>query len=79
MQGKPYADAMTELLFKPLGMERTTLRPLMAMTYPFATGHAIQDGKPAILRPLVQQCRDVAGGLDVVQCEGSVALGDRVS
>ncbi len=52
LQGKPYADAMTELLFKPLGMERTTLRPLMAITYPFATGHAVQEGKPTILRPL---------------------------
>ena len=52
LQGKPYADAMTELLFKPLGMERTTLRPLMAITYPFAHGHAIEAGKPAILRPL---------------------------
>jgi CubicO group peptidase (beta-lactamase class C family) len=52
LQGKPYADAMTELLFKPLGMERTTLRPLMAITYPFATGHAIQEGKPTVLRPL---------------------------
>ena len=52
LQGKPYADAMTELIFKPLGMERTTLRPLMAITYPFATGHAIEAGKPAVLRPL---------------------------
>ena len=52
LQGKPYADAMTDLLFKPLGMERTTLRPLMAITYPFATGHAIQEGKQTILRPL---------------------------
>jgi CubicO group peptidase (beta-lactamase class C family) len=52
LHGKPYADAMTELLFKPLGMERTTLRPLMAITYPFAAGHAIEAGKPAILRPL---------------------------
>lgn len=52
LQGKPYADSMSELLFKPLGMERTTLRPLMAITYPFATGHAIQEGKPTILRPL---------------------------
>lgn len=51
LQGKPYADAMTELLFKPLGMERTTLRPLMAMTYPFATAHAIDKGQPAIVRP----------------------------
>ena len=52
LHGKPYADAMTELLFKPLGMERTTLRPLMAITYPFAHGHAIEAGKPTLLRPL---------------------------
>ena len=52
VQGKPYADAMNELLFQPLGMERTTLRPLMAITYPFATGHALDAGKPVILRPL---------------------------
>lgn len=52
LQGKPYADAMNELLFKPLGMERTTLRPFMAITYPFAHGHAVEAGKPAILRPL---------------------------
>lgn len=51
LQGKPYADAMAELLFKPLGMERTTLRPLMAMTYPLATAHAIDKGQPAIVRP----------------------------
>jgi len=52
LYGKPYADAMTELLFKPIGMERTTLRPFMAITYPFAIGHAVENGKPAILRPL---------------------------
>lgn len=52
VHGKPYADAMTELMFQPLGMDRTTLRPLMAITYPFATGHALNAGKPVILRPL---------------------------
>src|SRR5215510_7633724 len=52
IEGKPYADAMTELLFKPLGMERTTLRPFMVITYPFATGHALDAGKPTILRPM---------------------------
>lgn len=51
LQGKPYGDAMAELLFKPLGMDRTTLRPLMAMTYPLATPHAIDKGQPAIVRP----------------------------
>jgi CubicO group peptidase (beta-lactamase class C family) len=51
LNGKPYADSMDEILFKPLGMERTTLRPLLAMTYPFATAHAIENGKPTIIRP----------------------------
>ena len=49
--GRPYADSMSEILFKPLGMERTTLRPLLAMTYPLANGHAIENGKPTIIRP----------------------------
>jgi CubicO group peptidase (beta-lactamase class C family) len=52
LQGKPYADAMTELLFKPIGMERTTLRPFMAITYPFATGHVVQEGRATIMRPM---------------------------
>ena len=52
LHGKPYADAMTELLFKPVGMERTTLRPFMAITYPFATGHVVQAGKATIIRPM---------------------------
>jgi CubicO group peptidase (beta-lactamase class C family) len=43
---------MTELLFKPIGMERTTLRPFMAITYPFATGHVVQEGKATIIRPM---------------------------
>ena len=50
--GKPYADMMDELLFKPLGMQRTSFRPLVAMTYPLAIGHAAgADGKPAVIRP----------------------------
>ncbi|MBC7909504.1 MAG: beta-lactamase family protein, partial [Pyrinomonadaceae bacterium] len=39
--GKPYADAMNELVFQPLGMTRTTLRPLVAMTYPLSQGHQV--------------------------------------
>ena len=50
--GKPYADAMRDLIFNPLGMQRTTFRPLMAMTYPLALGHDLQaNGQPAIIRP----------------------------
>lgn len=49
--GTRYADQMRELLFDPLGMTRTTLRPTMAMTYPLAQGHDVVQGKPAIVRP----------------------------
>ncbi|HYG80803.1 MAG TPA: serine hydrolase domain-containing protein [Pyrinomonadaceae bacterium] len=50
--GKPYADMMDELLFQPAGMRRTTLRPLVAMTYPLAVGHAAgAGGKAAVVRP----------------------------
>ena len=50
--GKPYSDMMDELLFQPLGMRRTTFRPLVAMTYPLAVGHAGgADGKAAVIRP----------------------------
>ncbi|MEA2602818.1 MAG: hypothetical protein QOF89_3810 [Acidobacteriota bacterium] len=56
--GKPYADAMDEILFKPLGMTRTTLRPTVAMTYPLAVGHAVSEtGKPAVLRPVADDSR----------------------
>jgi CubicO group peptidase (beta-lactamase class C family) len=51
LSAKPYADAMESRLFKPLGMERTTLRPTMAMTWPLAQGHELKDGKAAIARP----------------------------
>lgn len=47
----PYADAMKNRLFKPLGMQRTTLRPLEAMTYPFAVGHKLESNQPVIIRP----------------------------
>ncbi|HEX8921584.1 MAG TPA: serine hydrolase domain-containing protein [Pyrinomonadaceae bacterium] len=50
--GKPYSDMMDELIFQPVGMRRTTFRPLVAMTYPLALGHAAGvDGLPAIIRP----------------------------
>ncbi len=51
LTGKPYADAMEQRVFRPLGMARTTLRPTMAMTYPLAQGHESVEGKPRIVRP----------------------------
>jgi CubicO group peptidase (beta-lactamase class C family) len=57
--GRAYADQMSESLFKPLEMSRTTLRPLVAMTYPLVVGHSIAPGqqKPAIVRPLADDTR----------------------
>ena len=52
VSGKPYADAMVDRIFTPLGMTHTTLRPTMAMTYPLAQGHDFSPGKgPFIIRP----------------------------
>jgi CubicO group peptidase (beta-lactamase class C family)/ketosteroid isomerase-like protein len=48
---KPYADQMEESLFKPLGMETTTLRPTMAMTWPLSQGHDYMGGRPKVIRP----------------------------
>ena len=51
VSGKRYADELTASLFKPLGMSRTTLRPLVAMTYPIAQGHDDWPKGPAVIRP----------------------------
>src|SRR5215471_4201706 len=52
LSGKPYADAMAERVFQPCGMKQTTLRPLLAMTYPMAQGHEPSaGGKLEIPRP----------------------------
>jgi len=51
LTGKPYADAMDQQVFHPLGMTRTTLRPTMAMTFPLSQGHEVVEGKARIIRP----------------------------
>jgi CubicO group peptidase (beta-lactamase class C family) len=51
VSGKPYADVIAERVFAPLGMQRSTLRPAMAMTWPLVQGHEIRDGHPAVIRP----------------------------
>ena len=62
LHGKPYADAMDELLFKPLGMTRSTLRPLVAATYPLALGHNVENDKPAVIRPIFNNVAMWPGG-----------------
>jgi CubicO group peptidase (beta-lactamase class C family) len=50
--GRPYADVMSERLFKPLGMKSTTFRPTVAMTYPLSQGHSLSGkAKPGVIRP----------------------------
>ncbi len=51
VSGEPYADVIAERIFGPLGMKRSNLRPTMAMTWPLAQGHEVQDGKPVVIRP----------------------------
>ena len=49
VSGKAYADQLQESLFKPLGMQRTTFRPTLALTFPLAQGH--EGVPPKIIRP----------------------------
>lgn len=49
VSGRPYADLMQDMVFEPLGMERTTFDPLVALTYPTALAHEMgEDGTPRV-------------------------------
>jgi CubicO group peptidase (beta-lactamase class C family) len=41
--GKPYTQLMQELVFDPLTMTRTTFDPTIAMTYPLAQSHDVDE------------------------------------
>lgn len=60
--GKPYADAVRDLLFTPLGMSTTTFRPTVAMTYPLAQGHDVADGKATVIRPFADNAASWPAG-----------------
>lgn len=62
VHGKPYADAMAELLFQPLGMKRSTFRPREAMTYPLALGHNRQGAQHSVNRPAANNAAIYPGG-----------------
>ncbi|HEU0180003.1 MAG TPA: serine hydrolase domain-containing protein [Blastocatellia bacterium] len=63
VSGKPYADALDERLFKPVGMQRTTLRPTMAMTWPLAQGHDVSGReKPKVVRPFADNAGNWPAG-----------------
>ena len=49
--GKRFADVTAELVLRPLGLPRSTFRPFLAVTYPFALGHQPTREGPGVLRP----------------------------
>ncbi len=60
--GKPYSDAVAELILRPLGMNRSTIRPFEAMTYPLALGHNINKGNAELVRPIDNNSAKYPGG-----------------
>lgn len=60
--GKPYSDAVAELILRPLGMNRSTIRPFEAMTYPLALGHNINKGNVELVRPIDNNSAKYPGG-----------------
>lgn len=62
--GKSYPELMKERLFGPVGMERSTLRPLQALTFPFSQGHEMSNDKLVVVRPMAENV--------AMYCSGSV-------
>ena len=51
--GMAYADLLAARILTPLGMQHSTLRPLMAMTRELALDHVRQGGSVVVQRPFV--------------------------
>jgi CubicO group peptidase (beta-lactamase class C family) len=52
LSGKRYADQVAESVLKPLGMARSTFRPMQAITYPVALGHDVTPARQqVVVRP----------------------------
>jgi CubicO group peptidase (beta-lactamase class C family) len=60
--GKPYAEAVKDLLLAPLGMDRATFRPTEAMTRPFSQGHQVTEGRAEVVRPFSDDSRQWPNG-----------------
>jgi CubicO group peptidase (beta-lactamase class C family) len=63
--GQTYEAALTEMLLKPLGMDRAVLFPEEAISYPVAAGHGTDPDGNVVVNPLWALPRAVnpAGGL----------------
>jgi CubicO group peptidase (beta-lactamase class C family) len=62
VHGKPYAEVMRERLFEPLGMRRSTLRPLEAITHPLAQGHEGEGSDLKVVRPMAENTAQYPAG-----------------
>ena len=57
LQKKSYADAMRELIFTPLAMTRSTLRPSVATAGAHAIGHRLEGDQLTAVRPIANDTR----------------------
>lgn len=60
--GKPFAEAMRELVLQPVGMRASTFRPLEAATYPLAQGHERTAEGPVVVRPMAEHAGNYPPG-----------------
>jgi CubicO group peptidase (beta-lactamase class C family) len=69
--GKPFTEAMQEMLLDPLEMGHTYLLPWDLMTHRFAVGHSEREERAAVSRPWsIGRASGPAGGL--VTCVGDM-------
>jgi CubicO group peptidase (beta-lactamase class C family) len=60
--GAWFADVVRDRVLAPLGMTRSTFRPLEAMTWPLAQDHRVRDTTAAVLRPFTDDVTTWASG-----------------
>ena len=66
LTGETFEDAIRDLIFEPLGMERSFFFPHQAMMHRFAVGHQMEDvdGEPRVLSPwAIPRGMNAAGGI----------------
>ena len=64
VSGRPFTEAMQEMLLDPLKMEHTYLLPWDLMTHRFAVGHSELEGHATVARPWsIGRASGPAGGL----------------
>ena len=60
--GVHFADAVAQRVLRPLGMMRSTFRPLEAMTWPIAQDHRVDSAGARVIRPFPDDITTWASG-----------------